>query len=286
MINHIRTLLLNRSAAAAGLESGVPGAEYVPAGFAPLELPDYLARVRADLGLGDASAFRANCALGYVMRMVHMPDMAPFALRFDPRVTYDFSDDAELGRRLRYVSGTSTSDLVRIRWNHQVYAAPPAGYSELAPEAYWTLRRANERSVALQYMEGLPSRIVVSLSGGRSQEIPLIPGYLSCHLETALPDLAVGFTCRVTLHSAPEFSPLDMLSRLSGMARLSDMDAVFQPWAGYEDELSALSKLWKHSPEHSVRLAAAALGCAYHCERVRSGVPLPYRDSTLRRYAV
>jgi hypothetical protein len=86
MINHARTLLLNQSRNRAHYSDY--GYEYVPPEFKPVVMPAVLQTLRRLL-FGAAPDnyflnFRANELLAYV----HSTELAEYAYRFDPRVTY------------------------------------------------------------------------------------------------------------------------------------------------------------------------------------------------------
>ena len=92
MINHVRTLLLNRSNALAGTDSGLPYAELIDPGFAPIALPTDLLALRNAFIPAGSSAEQELVCVAYWLHVLHMPELEPYTLRFDTRYTYDLDE--------------------------------------------------------------------------------------------------------------------------------------------------------------------------------------------------
>lgn len=90
MINHFRTLLLNRSAPSF---SSRPGDEYIPDGFAQLTgLPTYLQNIRQVLFGRSPDWLFENYRTKQYVSLVHNTELTEFVTDLDPRITYDPND--------------------------------------------------------------------------------------------------------------------------------------------------------------------------------------------------
>lgn len=99
MINHARTLLLNR-AAKTNLITTETAAEFVPSVFFPVNLTSELQLVRRVLFGSKPDARFINLRIRELMGYVHQTELAHYVYDLDPRVTYwpttteDFADAA------------------------------------------------------------------------------------------------------------------------------------------------------------------------------------------------
>ena len=288
MINHIRTLLLNKSSAVAGPATGIPACEYVPADFGPVAVPTDILPVRAALRLDDSNVFRLNHTLAWLMRLLHAPEFAPYTQLFDPRVTYDFTDDSYRDLRMNYVTvdDYGSSGAVRLEYGHSTYATLPDALKNLAGPVRWRVRRLGDSAVAISVNDGDESYIRVQMQDGRSHNIALVEDYLYIYLVSDTGALDQNFMFEVTINIPTALAAVPVLDRLRTLDASGGITAaLFLPWADYAEEIAALGTIWRHSPEHTAKLAACALGYAYRIERQRRGVVVPTRESTLRRYA-
>jgi len=87
MINHARTLLLNRQANFPGhyRELG----EYVPPNYEPLKLPGYLQRIRQQLFGSNPDRLYAEYRTRQYITILHSTEFAGEMTRWDSRITYD-----------------------------------------------------------------------------------------------------------------------------------------------------------------------------------------------------
>jgi hypothetical protein len=89
MINHARTLLLNRQAENVAY-GGQPGDEYVPTDFVAVRsLPAYLLNLRATLLGTDPDRVYGNYRARQYMALLHATELVEFVTELDPRITYD-----------------------------------------------------------------------------------------------------------------------------------------------------------------------------------------------------
>ena len=86
MINHVRTLLLNRGRD--GTPRTSPGEEYVPPTFAPRALTTPLRTAFTTLYGGDPDRLMLNYRLRQLTALLHSTELEEYVLAKDPRVTY------------------------------------------------------------------------------------------------------------------------------------------------------------------------------------------------------
>lgn len=86
MINHVRTLLMNRGRD--GHAFDFPGEEFVPAEFVPRRLPVYLRSAHRALFGTNPDRLYLNYRLRQLMSMLHATELEEHVLAFDSRVTY------------------------------------------------------------------------------------------------------------------------------------------------------------------------------------------------------
>lgn len=94
MINHARTLLLNISAKTNRNE--IPGYEYIPPNFVPIDLPQTLNTVHKLLFGANPDNYFANLRALELLRYIHSTDLESYLYRFDSRITYAAPNSGEL----------------------------------------------------------------------------------------------------------------------------------------------------------------------------------------------
>jgi hypothetical protein len=92
VINHVRTLLLNRDGEG---NSPGPGEEYTPPAYREVELPPELQKVRDVLFGASPDRRMLLYRLRQFMALLHSTPLSPFVTMDDPRITYRL--DAEPG---------------------------------------------------------------------------------------------------------------------------------------------------------------------------------------------
>jgi hypothetical protein len=86
MINHARTLLLNQPRDR--MHYSDYGYEYVPPTFKPVVLPPPLLALRRILFGATPDNYFINFRVNEIMSYIHSTELAEYALRLDPRITY------------------------------------------------------------------------------------------------------------------------------------------------------------------------------------------------------
>lgn len=97
MINHVRTLLLNRMPASDDLE-------YVDPTYTPIALPAWLSDVQELIVPQQLSTQDAAQRVLQVLQLVHNLDLVKYTKMFDPRIAYSFTDNAFKDLRLTTIA--------------------------------------------------------------------------------------------------------------------------------------------------------------------------------------
>jgi len=84
MINHCRTLLLNKARA-----ENDPSGEFIPKEFSPVALTGALKDVYSVLFEGEASRDVNNRRVRYYMSLLHVPEFRKYLKWYDERLTYE-----------------------------------------------------------------------------------------------------------------------------------------------------------------------------------------------------
>ena len=151
MINHARTLFLNR-------QSGV-GDIYVPPSYGVLRVPANLNRFRASALTGsDNDEFLLNAVASW-MAVLHGPDVEKFALALDNRITYEPTGRKNINTSNTFNLATAASKVVSL--SQQMASTgvnglfyPLIGYEEelLELKELWDNKtRTEERAAAAVY---------------------------------------------------------------------------------------------------------------------------------------
>lgn len=142
MINHFRTLLLNRSAPNFSTR---PGEEYIPDDFAAMALPTYLQNIRVALFGSNPDWLFENYRVHQYTSLVHSTELEEFVLALDPRITYDpldtefFSEvfGAHAGKAGLHLFGEplapDASGKSILRWKVELLDSDTASVEQITP---------------------------------------------------------------------------------------------------------------------------------------------------------
>ena len=271
MINHARTLILNKSDKIAGLTSGVVGAELVDPTFAPLRLPEGLNKVRSVLLPPNYSDYQVNCMLGYAMRLLHMPDLVTYTLLFDKRITYDFESDFVSQLRDKPITTTTvkTDDcdiVLQTIYKSRVKSAQQGN------AITWVLTYDTAMGNTMQLRRDDTAEIftVTPVFTHKVATIVLIPDSLTLRI-TAPTSVLTGKLCYTVV--ACELVEANINKWLTSFEHLGMQHNInsllFEPWEPYVAEGNELQNTWLHSNESLLRTGVFILGYMYQCERIR-----------------
>lgn len=147
MVNHIRTLLLNERA---GTDS-----VYIDPAFMPVTVPPELVSVRNTLYPVGASVAKRVLVTDTIVRLCHTPELEPYMLWFDGRLTYSFDSDATLVDMCGVAPAPLAQELL------QRFAAAPL--SAAAHSRLYTWPRYEEALKTLRTAAASPTESVLRL---------------------------------------------------------------------------------------------------------------------------
>jgi hypothetical protein len=283
MINHARTLILNKLDGVAGLSSGTLGAELIDSTFAPLLLPEGLGKVRSVLLPDGINAYQTNCTLSYVMHLLHMPDLVTQTLLFDKRFTYDLSNDFTTQLRDQAITTdtwkTDTCDLQLST----VYQSKTK-MTQQGNVITWVLTRdpSMGQTMLLQRDNEAP-QVIVPVIKNKKATVTLIADYLSVQIIAPSGALTGNLRYTVTFYAPVEADIGKWLSDFEYLSLQYGVNIVlFDPWEPYAAVGNSLQDVWLHNSESLLRTGAFILGYVYQCERIRRGLYVQ-KASTLKR---
>jgi hypothetical protein len=270
MINHVRTLILNRDA---DYFSGVEGAEYIPPTFRPVELSADLTRIRSELIPSGLDAFSENYILGVIMRILHASDTETFVYELDSRITYtpgsttvselcDSPVDVE-------ILADSASDVVpKYRMDYTEY---PTALG-VSGQHLWSVTPVDSYNFTVTYTRG-PLRtypIQNTKHPQRTSDVGLLGDYLKLYLELPSEKLTGSFRFNYSIDIAVPYSIANILTRFEQLMAQPHMASIlFGNGDQYADTLAKLSSLWFKSNELTLRFAGITFAYAIQTELLR-----------------
>ena len=266
MLNHARTLLMNIDCPSPqGM--AYPGDELIAPGYKQINLPTYIDTLRMYLYGSTPDRYMLNYRTRQLLACVHAGPLEEFALRFDPRITYDFKDQSLVGESLFTpqvirVSGASTDRLT-------VTGSP------LAPDVLGKVHHAFEVDITdidvLSVRRLYPPYSKVFLDfglgvDGISEKIPLQGTGYSFRVNTT----NVGASWRVEILNRPQWSLGHIVSVLEKVGE----PVMLQLFGVRKEEPSqTFQNLWSDGKELPLRVGGLTLAVVYRSEerRLRRG---------------
>lgn len=293
MLNHVRTLLLNRPPGGAG----AIGERLVPTDFQSLELPGYLQAARHVLFGHAPDRSMLNYRLAQLTAVMHATELERFVTQFDRRISYlgantgELFDPATYEPQVRRISGPENSTLQAFILGNP--AAPdPSGrmYHQYRVEVLSGGRVRVEKQSPDRQSEthdidatqnatrGLPLpgsgyRVMLGLpsfvgSGGSIENY--YTGLPSGYIYPGNGDLVAGDVWRITVYLRPQWS-LGQLVALGDSLDGSTLLSLFG--VSPEEPFRTFDSLWRTHDEMPYRLGAFALALAFRAEAVRRREP-------------
>jgi hypothetical protein len=258
LINHVRTLLLNRPASAA-----TPFGEYVPPDFATVAVPGAVQRARNFLFGANPDAMMLDYRLRQYMAMLHATELVEFVVAQDQRITYipggrdmaDFSPAPVVapvvGGQVLFLGGTrpmAPDGRMTYAWQVQVPVAsvPAAAVAQRSP-AYNTVDYP------------------IAYTGGLSSEFPLTGSPLVASFHSA--GIVDGTTWNVGCLALPARDPGQVAADLDALgANVVPFlfgAAAEEPWLTWQN-------LWNSNQPLAYRLGAVLLAVAARTDEART----------------
>lgn len=249
MINHVRTLLLNRQREGHGLDE--PGEEYIPADYAPRRLSPAMRRAWQSLFGSQPDRLFLNYRVRQLLQIMHGTVLGNDILRPDPRVTYlPFADDlfeVVFGIQVQHIGGSPTEV--------KVVGTPQVDTSKGICTQSWDVA-VQEDEVAIRHRTGAFAGVVP-----RTTQILLPGSSLTLYLGNASPGLKI----RITAVARPESDVSQTLRDMVAAFGDAGLDEVFPP-NKMSDRQLLWQRIWNNSHLFVMRMSALLLAIATKIE--------------------
>ena len=258
MINHARTLLLNKSGASRPSPTFF-GEEVVPVNFAPVSLPSTLLTVRRALFGGTPDDAGLNYMLWQYMRVLHSTEFVEYVLALGDRITY--MHDRSL---LDTTFGPTVLDNADAL---QFSGTPDLGGTSGQLITSWSIaRNAPARFTLVNLQTGQQSIETPDYSGGVTAYMPM-PGHSDFKVRVF--DAYATKAYWVVEYLAKPNIELDIVSRAAQLNNIGSeaYAALFPAVLPY----TTFKELWEEHTHLPYKLSGALLSLIYQTEELRSG---------------
>lgn len=278
MVNHIKTLLLNRSAEQL---ASVGDVSFVPSDYQPITLDTTLSFVRGMVIPAGLDVISEYMIVTQLMNVLHAPDLEQFTSKFDSRVTYDqpvtrghtviIPYENQLLESAVTVDTLAKSDECDVVSRYLLSPSVIQPIAALPGLHEWNIRKDDNSRVNVRYGENDVSVRVVPFGGtSKTDKIPLIADYLYAYLELPSNTLTGEFEFRYSTIVPVAYNIAERVNVFRQyFARLELLERTFRPWAPYESDLSTLRDIWHAATDVTLLYGAVVLGLAYQCEGIR-----------------
>ncbi len=264
MINHVRTLLLNRRAAEM---DDVVGSEYIGDYF-PVTLPTNLDSIRRAFYPTELDLFGEHEVTARLMQVLHQPELDTVTRSFDPRTTYQLADETIAKALTNPLTVTRFKDSACDMTLHYVLSPDYTAARLTSGHHVWHLSSGNVESISIRHNDG-PAELydVVPRHVTVTEHIVLVRDYLSVYFDIPSSELTGTYRFTLDLMVPVQYNYSTVLERLEAvMARTGGESLLFD---GTWEHLPVLLDTWHDSPETLLRLGAVALALAYQMDVLR-----------------
>ena len=270
MVNHFRTLLLNR---AASYFTAVPASEYIDPQFVPLSLPAELQDLRDAIIPNGIDKFAENYIANVLMTIAQQPELYDYVTTIDPRLTYNSQDVAIadlVNPNVTLSVIKSSSCDVSFK-----YVIQPTGLPMSMGQSgrhVWYINRQSADEIKITGTR--TSERIVNIKDASnpyvSKRIDLLTGYLSVYFLTPSGSLTGAFTATYDTLVAPPYDlsvQIELLKDTS--ARM--LGRLFSSKSYYSAELKDLLSAYVNSPEALLKVGCALVAYILQCDILMRG---------------
>ena len=258
MVNHVRTLLMNRGREGHRLTD--PGEEYIPANYRVRIVDRPLALLRTTLFGNNPDRLFLNYRMRQLMQVIHATQLAPDLLLDDARITYlPFHDDLFTDAfRVRVTQPPGQQLPVDVTGTH--VANMSAGLTTQA----WDVSVGGDGAVTVVSLLGAPdSRDLTVIN---DSPVPLHGSALQLYLHGA----TTGTRFRVDSAARPELDIAAVLNNTAAAMGQQGLSGLLPVVAG--SPLITWQRIWNAHPDAVVKFAAMLLAIAYRTSQMPQGV--------------
>jgi len=260
VLNHIRTLLLNRDGTTDGIAADF-AAEHVPRDYTAVSLPIELQRIRRELFGYAPDAVGLNYRLRQFAAILHSPDVEPYTLADDSRVTYWPADNVCFG----LPRGLQVEQIIGETVVNLLGELPPSRSGRLLQS--WQVSAEEDDLLDIQ-PEQLPlegATVGVTWEESLSGALPL-PGASPLAFRLSGGVAASGTRFRLSLYNQYELQLADLPGRLSQVLTGEVLRVLFGSGTG-DDAL--FRSWWFESDQLTRRMGGLLLALARRTDDIR-----------------
>lgn len=267
MINHVRTLLLNRSQSyCSGLERNA----YIPSEFTPVPLSTELTRMRDAIIPPNGSKQQEVDAVNAVAQILSSPELIPYAMSLDDRITYLYTakntDPADLtSKNLALTMAKSEACDITPEYTY----AKSNALQPVAGVYAWSVRAFDTRRVQVTNTKGMTELVNLNPSSSSTKSLPLeiIPGYLTLYFTLPTKEFTGAFNIRyeLTVHGT-----YNVVQALDAMKQAMALGANIFEDASLPAIMPVLRSVWLHDPASVTRFGAGVMAYVYTLEGLRA----------------
>lgn len=258
MVNHARTLLLNKSGATRP-PADFFGEEVVPKKFAPVDLPSTLRTVRRALFGGNPDDAGLNYMLWQYMRVLHSTEFVEYVLALGNRITY-LHDRTLLAAPFGATVSPNDSAL-------QFTGVPDLGGTSGKLYGSWTIERIAPAAYTIGNLQtGKIATQYPDYSGGVTGYMPMT-GHNDFKVRVF--DAYASTSFWAVDYLAKPGIEMDLISRAAQLGNIgAEADAALFP---NREPYKTFKQLWDYHMHMPYKLSGALLSLIYQTEELRRG---------------
>lgn len=257
MLNHARTLLLNRDGGQFG--PGDFGEEAVPIAFKALELPTFLDAIRIRLFGSEPDRSMLNYRLWQFFRLLHAGELSEFITDLDPRLTYVDSLRTDLVNPQSYVPKLTTiaTGTLHISGN----ASPPDSTGRMLHTYAVIILSGSTVRVTQQTKTSKTDVFDFTLTNGLSERIPLGDSGYDFRMDSD----TVGLEWRVEVRNRPVIDLGEIAVSLESIGEPT-LTSLFG--LAPAEPFKTFRNLWNDNDEVPLKFGGLLLATIYRTDEV------------------
>lgn len=259
MINHVRTLLLNRDGNH-GYGYDYPGEEFVLPAFRAKAVPTFLNGALRMLFGSSPDRLFLNYRMRQIMSLLHSTELEEFVLLPDSRVTYwPMVDDGFVDTFTNTVE-QYLGPYTRIFVIGMAAADDGAGKSELQWKLRYYVSGQHYIEITRQTPVGAPEVMELTFTDSLSEEVPLSGSAIRFRIEQPI---AGGVEWIVTVRATPAIDFGVTLQKAIQLIGQSGIDNLF---LSATEPVPTLKTVWETHPLFAYRYSAMLLAIACYLD--------------------